>query len=75
MTCAVINYILIDLIWLQGNQFILTWFYNNGMKANGDKCHFLVSTKVSQNKVVAKNDKCKIKINNIGIESRPQEIL
>ena len=45
------------------------------MKANGDKCHFLVSAKVSQNKVVAKNDKCKIKINNIGIESRPQEIL
>ena len=26
---------------------LLTWFKNNGMKVNADKCHLLVNSKVS----------------------------
>ena len=45
------------------------------MKANSDKCYFLVSTKVCRIKNVANNNKLKIKINEINIESSPQEKL
>ena len=45
------------------------------MKANADKCHFLARTKVCPINNVANNNKFKIKINEINIESSPQEKL
>lgn len=55
---------------------IFTWFQNNnGIKANAGKCHFLVRIKVFRINNVANNNKLEIKINEIDIESSPQEKL
>ena len=53
----------------------LAWFQNNEMKVNAHKCHFLVSTNFCRINIVANNDKFKIKVNEINIESSPQEKL
>ena len=45
------------------------------MKANADKRNFLVSTKVYQINIVANNNMVKTKINEVDIESSPQEKL
>ena len=45
------------------------------MKANADKCHFLVSTEVCWFTNVASNNKFKMKIKEIDIEVSPQEKL
>ena len=48
-------------------------FYNNEMRASIDKWDFLVSTKVSRNKTLAKIS-VKIRISDNGIESRPHKL-
>ena len=48
-------------------------FYNNEMRASVDKWDFLVSTKVSRNKTLAKIS-VKIRISDNGIESRPHQL-
>ena len=58
----------------QCSESLFTWFQNNGMKANADKCHFLVSTKVCRINDVA-NNKFKIKINENNIEKLLRVIL
>ena len=45
------------------------------MKANADKCNYLVSTKFCRINNVANNNMFKIKINKINIESSSQENL
>ena len=55
------------------SENIFSWFQNNGMKGNGDKCRFLVYNKVCRINNVAY--KFKMKINEIDLESSPDEIL
>ena len=57
----------------QSSDSLFTWFQNNGMKPNVD--NFLVSTKVCRINNVVNINKFKIKINEINIESSPQEKL
>ena len=59
----------------QYSDSLFTWFQNNRMKANADKCHFLESTKVCGINNVANKNKFKIKINEIDNESSPKEKL
>ena len=56
----------------QCSEILFISFQDNGMKANADKCHFLVGTKVFRINDIANNNKFKIKINEINAESSPQ---
>ena len=55
----------------QCSDSLLAWLQNNGVKANADKCHFLVSTKVCRINDAANNKMFKITINEINIERGP----